>query len=80
MMRVTPDVQETMARICKAYPQYVEYLRDAWKQELEQLPLATSNVAVAQGRCQALGELYRQLTNAPEERGKAYAAAQNAHR
>jgi hypothetical protein len=40
---------------------------EAWRaHELEQLPMAVNNAAVAQGRCQVLGELAKFAREAPE--------------
>lgn len=34
--------------------------------ELERLPSAGQNVALAQGRCQVLGELYKLVSESPD--------------
>jgi hypothetical protein len=66
MIRPSPQVVRAFAGVAKQYPDVLEFVRD-WKlHELEALPMATQNSAVAQGRCQVLGELYKLLASAPD--------------
>ena len=44
----------------------VEWLESWHTLELERLPQVTNNVAVAQGRCQVLGELISLIKKAPK--------------
>lgn len=46
-------------------PGVVEYIEQWFKFELHRLPSVSNNVAVAQGRCQVLGELVRLISEAP---------------
>lgn len=60
------QTQTALAQVAKVYPQVVEYLR-AWElSELHKLPFNTTNTAVAQGRCQVLGELIKTIEQAPD--------------
>ena len=63
---------EAMAIVAKRNPELMEFLRAAYMHELEQLPQATGNPALAQGRCQVLGELYKLILSAPELTAKPY--------
>jgi Zn-finger domain-containing protein len=65
MMRPSPEVIRQTADIAKRYAEFIAYIA-AWRtSELERLPQAIANAAVAQGRCQVLGELAEFLAKAP---------------
>lgn len=65
MIRATPQQVQAAAQASRLQP-FMEYLAAWRKHELEALPMAMNNVAVAQGRCQVLAELNRFLLQAPE--------------
>jgi len=65
---IRPDAS-TIKALAGAVRQFPDLLRwiEAWRaHELEQLPMAVNNAAVAQGRCQVLGELAKFAREAPE--------------
>ncbi len=65
MIRPEPQVVKAMAATVRQYPDLLEWLA-TWKEhELNQLPHAVNSVAVSQGRCQVLCELYRFASESP---------------
>ena len=65
MIRPEPQVVKAMAATVRQYPDFLEWLA-TWKEhELKQLPHAVNSVAVSQGRCQVLCELYRFASESP---------------
>ena len=77
-----PDqkTMEALAHVSQHVPRVLPWLEAWYTQELERLPVALNNVAVAQGRCQVLGEIVSLLRKSPEyaaspQRG----AASNTH-
>ena len=67
MTRPEKEVVEQLGRAMKQYPKVHEWIK-AWKQsELERLPNVLDRAAVAQGRCQALGDLDRYINEALQQ-------------
>ena len=64
---VNPQAKEDFVRFSKAAYAAHEYLREWYEFALTRLPIAAGNVAIAQGRCQVLGELMKLLSDAPEK-------------
>jgi hypothetical protein len=58
-----------IAAVSKSYPAVLTWLRDAYTEELERLPMVTTNTALAQGRCIVLRELVDQFSKAPDQFG-----------
>lgn len=55
-----------MANAVRQYPELLEWIA-GWRQhELEQLPFTVNQPALAQGRCQVLGELEKFAKEAPQ--------------
>jgi hypothetical protein len=68
MTRPPPEVVMALAR---ASNMILPWLTEWRQRELEQLPfVAPASVAVAQGRCQMLTELYRLVQDAPDVAAK----------
>ena len=65
MKRASEEELQDAARVCKQHVHFMKWLQDWRQQELEALPLVTNNTALAQGRCQVLGELIKQLHCTP---------------
>lgn len=63
-----PDTQEiqAIAQVAVHNPRFCEWLQSWYVSELERLPQAVNNSAVAQGRCQVLGEIIKVIKNGPE--------------
>jgi hypothetical protein len=64
-----PDMDQyrAIAQVAIHNPRFAEWLREWQKMELSRLPQVTTNVAVAQGRCQVLAEICAVLDKAPAE-------------
>lgn len=64
---IKPDARviKALAVFVRQHPEYLEWLESVYARELEALPVVINNVGVAQGRCQALGELYKLAKDAP---------------
>lgn len=64
---IQPDetVVRAFAHIAQNAPAVKEFIATQYKTELDRLPHATSNMAVAQGRCQVWGEIHNLLQEAP---------------
>lgn len=70
MMRPDEKVIKAFAITVRQFPELLEFL-DQWRmKELEQLPQAINHVAVLQGRCQVLNELYKFAEQAPDQAAK----------
>ena len=66
MIKPSPQVLKTLAYVTRTHPEFLEWLEDWQMRELKRLPSAVENVAVAQGRCQVLGELTQLFQQSPE--------------
>lgn len=66
MIRPDPQVVKALAAVVKTYPELLRFVDDWKAHELEGLPMTLTNTAVAQGRCQVLGELSGLLKKAPD--------------
>jgi hypothetical protein len=66
MLRPSPQVVRALAVMTRQYPEVLEFVADWRMHELETLPLALQNSAVAQGRCQVLNELYKLVKESPD--------------
>lgn len=65
MIKPEAHVIRQIASIATQHPDIVEWL-EQWRQhELEQLPFASSNTSIYQGRCQVLTELNKFVKDAP---------------
>lgn len=65
---INPDQKqvEALAYVCQNVPAVQAWLENWRAVELARLPnISTTTVAVAQGRCQVLGELCKALEDAP---------------
>ena len=61
-MKPTAAQAETLRKLTRQFPEFVELI-DEWRsKELETLPYAKDNLNVQQGRVQALSELQRFLS------------------
>ncbi len=70
MIRPDLKVVNSLATVERQHTDIVKWL-EAWrKHELEQLPNVTQNVALAQGRCQILGELVKLIKESPNYTAK----------
>mgnify|MGYP003641533684 CR=1 FL=1 len=65
MIQPDKETVRAFAHIVQNVPRVAKYLEDQYRTELERLPLTANNVAVAQGRCQVLGEVCKLLSEAP---------------
>lgn len=59
-----------IAHVAKAQPGLLEWLKEWRMQELERLPMALGNTAIAQGRCQVLSELVKLIEDSPNTLAK----------
>lgn len=66
MKQVAPEVIHALANSVRQYPVLLEWLGEWRTSELERLPSVGQNVALAQGRCQVLGELYKLAKESPD--------------
>lgn len=66
MIRPEPEVIQAFGAAVRQYPAIAEWLAQWRQHELEQLPNVTQNAALAQGRCQVLGELSKFVSESPE--------------
>ena len=66
MIRPDPEIVTALSRIRKQEPDVYLWLQGWYYSELERLPSAGQNVALSQGRCQVLKELYELLHQSPE--------------
>lgn len=65
MIKPEPNVMKALAMFVRQHPEFLEWLGDVHQRELEALPVVINNVGVAQGRCQALGEIYKLAKDSP---------------
>lgn len=65
-MRPTAEVIKALAVVSRSHPIVVEYISDWLDKELTQLPFASANPALSQGRCQVLSELNKLIKDAPD--------------
>ena len=66
MIQADERTLKAFVHIAQNVPVAVEWL-ESWRDlELERLPQVTNNMAVAQGRCQVLGEIVSLIKKAPE--------------
>tara|TARA_R100000458_G_C8110210_1_gene133279 strand:+ start:192 stop:407 length:216 start_codon:yes stop_codon:yes gene_type:complete len=70
MIRPDLKVVKSLATVERQHTNILEWLEEWRKHELEQLPNVTQNVALAQGRCQILGELIKLIKESPEYAAK----------
>ena len=66
MIKPDPKVVHALGVCIRQYPEILDWLKTWRYHELEQLPLAVNNMALSQGRCQVLGELYKFAKESPE--------------
>ena len=67
MKQVSPEVVRALAVSVRQYPIILEWLGEWRTSELERLPnVGPQTVALAQGRCQVLSELYKLMTESPD--------------
>jgi len=66
MIQADERVLKAFAHIAQNVPVAVEWFESWHSLELDRLPQVTNNVAVAQGRCQVLGEILSLVKKAPE--------------
>lgn len=66
MIQPDPQVIRAFAHIAQNVPAVKDFIRAQCKLEVDRLPLATNNQAVAAGRCQVLQEIDKLLQNAPQ--------------
>ena len=66
MKQPTPEIIHALANSVRQYPAIQEWLGEWRLSELERLPSVGQNVALAQGRCQVLGELYKLVSESPD--------------
>lgn len=66
MKQPTPEIIHALAQSVRQYPVIQEWLGEWRLSELERLPSVGQNVALAQGRCQVLGELYKLVSESPD--------------
>jgi hypothetical protein len=62
----TPELIHALANSIRQYPVILEWLGEWRTYELERLPSVGQNVALAQGRCQVLNELYKLAKESPD--------------
>jgi hypothetical protein len=65
-LRPTAEVIRALAVVSRSHPIVTAYIAEWAAKELSQLPYASGNSAVSQGRCQVLGELNKLLQDAPD--------------
>jgi len=66
MIQPSHEAVHALAVVVRQYPHLIKWL-DEWQMtELERLPHAVNNAAVAQGRCQVLNELVKLAHESPE--------------
>ena len=66
MINPKPEVVQSIATVCRQYPEVLEWLKEWRDHELQTLPSVLQNTALAQGRCQVLSELHKVITESPE--------------
>jgi hypothetical protein len=66
MKRPDPKVVKDLAVATRQFPEVYQWIEGWYRHELEQLPSVGQNVALAQGRCQVLKELYELMKKSPD--------------
>lgn len=66
MIKQEPNITMSFAEIMRTRREFSEFIYAWYREETDRLPVTFHNVAVAQGRCQVLKELYDALSKAPE--------------
>jgi|TARA_R100000995_G_C3466258_1_gene115848 hypothetical protein len=66
MINPKPEVVQSIAVVCRQYPEVLEWLKEWRDHELQTLPSVLQNTALAQGRCQVLSEITRLIEQSPE--------------
>jgi hypothetical protein len=66
LIKPSPEVVKALGATVSQHPVLLEWIQGWRDHELKQLPSVANNVAIAQGRCQVLGELSKLATEAPE--------------
>ena len=67
MKQPTPEIIHALANSVRQYPVILDWLGEWRQSELERLPsVGAQTVALAQGRCQVLGELYKLVSESPD--------------
>jgi len=66
LIKPSPEVVKALGATVRQYPVLLTWIQDWREHELKSLPSVANNVAIAQGRCQVLGELSKLATEAPE--------------
>lgn len=67
MKQPTQELIHALANVARQYPVIVEWLGEWRQSELERLPsVGAQTVALAQGRCQVLGEVYSLVKESPD--------------
>jgi len=75
LIRPEPKIIHALSVMVRQHPELLDWLQEWHDHELKQLPNVTTNVALAQGRCQVLGELVRVAKESPEVAAKSIKAA-----
>lgn len=65
MIQPDKDTIKAFAHVAQNVPRVAKFFNEQYRSELERLPATVNNLAVAQGRCQVLGEVCKLLTDAP---------------
>lgn len=66
MMRPSEEQLHNLQAMARQYPEFLQYLTDWRRKEMEQLLHARENLGVLQGRAQLLTEMQRILTGRVE--------------
>lgn len=66
MIKPSPEVVQALGATVRQFPVLLDWMKGWQEHELSQLPNVTTNVALAQGRCQVLKELYEFAEKSPE--------------
>jgi len=65
MIKPDHQVMKALGTFVRQHPEFLEWLASVYMRELEALPVVINNTGISQGRCQALGELYKLAKDAP---------------
>jgi len=65
MLKPEPEVIRAFAYTAQNVPAVKQFISEWATMELKRLPVTVNNTAVAQGRCQVLGELSEFFDKAP---------------
>ena len=66
MLKPQPPEMKGLALFVRQYPDFLSWMKAEYQRELEKLPYAQTNAAVAQGRCQVWSELVDLFDKSPE--------------